>query len=111
MKRALLAALLALSTSHAHAQAPSGQMTARVTSYCLDGRSATGEWTRPGMVAVDPRVVPLYSRMTIEGLPGEYTALDTGVGVVGNWVDVWFDSCRAALDWGVRYLTVEWSAP
>jgi 3D (Asp-Asp-Asp) domain-containing protein len=107
--RPMAAAALSLAlATPAHAQAPSGSTVARVTSYCLDSRAATGEWTRPGMVAVDPRVIPLYSTLSIEGLSGEYTALDTGGGVVGDWVDVWFESCGAALNWGVQYREVTW---
>jgi len=108
MKRAMLAALLALSTSHAHAQAPSGQMTARVSAYCDPGTMRTGIWTYEGAVASDPAVVPLYSSLTIDGLPGTYTVLDTGGAVWGNRIDVFMTSCSRALEWGVREMEVRW---
>ena len=110
MKRPLLAGLLALALSAptASAQAPSGQMTARTTAYCLNGRTAMGTYVRPGVVAVDPHVIQMGSRLTIEGLDGVYVAEDTGGGVIGNWVDVYFPNCSEAVQWGVQYRNVEW---
>src|SRR4051812_32210978 len=87
----------------AHAHAPSGQITARTTAYCLTGVTRSGEWTRPGVVAVDPALIPLYSTLTIEGLSGEYTALDTGGGVHGAHVDLWLSDCGEAIRWGSQY--------
>ncbi len=111
MRRAVLAALLALSTSHAHAQAPSGSGTFRVTAFCLQGPMRSGEWTRWGAVATDPRVIPLYSTVDIAGTSRTFTALDTGGGVLGNHVDIYMPECGDALEWGSQYRTVEWSAP
>lgn len=88
----------------------------RVTAYSdsphlngTDGRgiTASGVRTHWGAVAVDPRVIPLGSRLVIEGLEGTiFTALDTGGGVIGRWVDVWFDTDWRAIQHGVRMLNV-----
>ena len=110
MSRALATcALLAATCLPAQAQEQSG--TFKVTAYCLDGRTASGQWVRPGAVAVDRSVIPLYSTLAIEGLGDGFTALDTGGGVWGNHIDLWMASCRDALNWGVRYREVQWTAP
>jgi 3D (Asp-Asp-Asp) domain-containing protein len=76
-----------------------------VTAYCLVGTTATGTHTRPGTVAVDPRVVPLGSTLRIPGY-GLGRALDTGGAIKGRRIDVWMSSCAAARTWGVRRLIV-----
>lgn len=107
MTRTLAAlALLAATSIPPQAHAESG--TFRVTGYCISGVTRSGEWTRPGVVATDPSVIPIYSTVWIEGM-GEYQALDTGGGVRGNHVDVWFESCAAAIEWGSRYRDVTWT--
>ncbi len=106
MTKALAALALLAATSvppHAHAE------TFRTTAYCLNGPTRSGEWTRPGVVAVDPRIIPLYSLVSIEGLGDGFEALDTGGGVLGNHVDIWFGSCERAVEYGVRYRDVTWS--
>jgi len=56
---------------------------------------------------VDPRVIPLGSDLLIEGMEETiFTALDTGGGVVGRWLDVWYPTDREALQHGVRLLNV-----
>lgn len=60
----------------------------------------SGRWVYAGAVATDPRVIPLGTRLTIDGLPGTYVAEDTGGGVHGHHVDVWMSSCSAAIQWG-----------
>lgn len=74
-----------------------------------DGRGITksGERTRWGVVAVDPRVIPLRSKLVIEGMEDHvFTALDTGGGIHGNWVDVWFPTDWDALQHGIRKRSV-----
>ena len=56
-------------------------------------------------VAVDPDIIPLGSKILIDG--HEYTAEDTGSGVKGNHIDIYFDSHEEALEWGVKTLEVE----
>ncbi len=52
------------------------------------GITRTGTRTRPGTVAVDPDVIPLWSELYITDY-GFGTALDTGGAVVGNLIDIW----------------------
>jgi len=77
----------------------------RATAYTGDGYTASGTVPRPGTVAVDPRVIPLGSRLYVEGY-GYGTALDTGGAISGDRVDLYFDSMREVDEWGVRYVKV-----
>ena len=72
-----------------------GTMSVLVTGYCLTGKTATGLPVGPGIVAVDPSVIPLGTRMTIPGY-GEGVAADVGGGVNGAHIDVWVASCSDA---------------
>ncbi|HWQ01529.1 MAG TPA: 3D domain-containing protein [Gaiellaceae bacterium] len=74
---------------------PGGTMSVYATGYCLKGTTATGLPVGPGIVAVDPSVIPLGTRMTIPGY-GEGVAADTGGGIKGARIDVWIKSCAQA---------------
>lgn len=74
---------------------PGDTMNVYATGYCLKGTTATGLPVGPGIVAVDPTVIPLGTRMTIPGY-GEGVAADTGGGVSGARIDVWIASCAEA---------------
>lgn len=76
-----------------------------VTAYCLAGHTASGTQVQHGTVAVDPRVIPMHTRLRIPGY-GYGRALDTGSAVKGHHIDVWMGSCSAARRWGVRLLVV-----
>jgi 3D (Asp-Asp-Asp) domain-containing protein len=80
-------------------------LTVTATGYSLPGRTATGLPVGPGIVAVDPSVIPLGTRLTIPGY-GEGVAADTGSAVVGNTIDLWFPTLADALAWGRRTVTV-----
>jgi 3D (Asp-Asp-Asp) domain-containing protein len=58
-----------------------------------------------GVVAVDPNVIPLYTRLYIEGY-GPAIAGDIGGAIRGQRIDLCFDSLGEALDWGRRPVTV-----
>lgn len=68
----------------------------------------TEQYTRWGAVATDPRVIPLYSTVDIDGTSRTFTALDTGSGVIGNHIDIWMPDCGDAINWGIQYREVEW---
>jgi uncharacterized protein YabE (DUF348 family) len=61
------------------------------------GIAATGVPVHKGIVAVDPNVIPLGSRMYIPGY-GEGVAADTGWAVVGNIIDLGFADYEES-DW------------
>lgn len=69
------------------------------------GMTAIGRPAGHGIVAVDPRVIPLGTRLYISGY-GYAVAGDTGGAIVGNRIDLGFDSLREALLFGRRDVTV-----
>ena len=75
------------------------------TGYVLRGRTSSGVPTGPGVVAVDPSVIPLGTRLTVPGY-GEAIAADTGGSVIGNTIDLWFPTLAQAHAWGRRTVTI-----
>jgi 3D (Asp-Asp-Asp) domain-containing protein/peptidoglycan hydrolase CwlO-like protein len=82
-----------------------GAMTVTATGYAFQGHTATGAPTGWGVVAVDPSVIPLGTRMTIPGY-GEGIAADTGSAIQGSRIDLWFPTVAQARAWGVRTVTI-----
>jgi peptidoglycan DL-endopeptidase CwlO len=82
-----------------------GALTVTATAYTLQGPTATGAPAGYGVVAVDPSVIPLGTRMTIPGY-GEGVAADTGGSIQGAVIDVWFPTAAAAAAWGRRTVTI-----
>lgn len=74
------------------------------TAYSLHGRTASGAVTAPGIIAADPRVLPIGSRVRIEAgsYSGEYLVADTGGAVRGKRIDIWTPSAREAMRFGRR---------
>jgi 3D (Asp-Asp-Asp) domain-containing protein len=87
---------------------PSEASSFRATAYCLKGRTANGGSVRRGIVAADPRVLPLGSRIQINAgsYSGAYTVADTGGAVKGRKLDIWMPSCVEAVRFGRRSITV-----
>ncbi|WP_010632594.1 3D domain-containing protein [Sporolactobacillus vineae] len=87
----------------------SSSKTFTLTAYSLKGTTATGvnltANPRAKVIAVDPNVIPLHSKVTIPGL-GTYTAEDTGGAIQGNRIDVHMSSTQEALNFGVRTVPV-----
>jgi 3D (Asp-Asp-Asp) domain-containing protein len=75
------------------------------TGYSLPGQTSTGLSTGWGVVAVDPSVIPLGTRLTIPGY-GEGVAADTGGDVHGTTIDLWFPTPADASAWGRRTVTI-----
>jgi 3D (Asp-Asp-Asp) domain-containing protein len=80
-------------------------LTVTATGYSLDGYTAMGLPVGWGIVAVDPSVIPLGTRLSIPGY-GDGVAADTGGAVRGATIDLWFPSQAQALAWGRRTVTV-----
>jgi len=74
------------------------------TAYSLRGRTASGRMVAKGLIAADPRHLPLGSRVRIEagGYSGEYLVADTGTLVRGKRIDIWIPSSREAMRFGRR---------
>jgi len=82
-----------------------GTITVTATGYSLPGHTSTGLPVGFGVVAVDPAVIPLGTRMTIPGY-GEGIAADTGSAVSGYTIDLWFPTLADAVAWGRRTVTI-----
>jgi 3D (Asp-Asp-Asp) domain-containing protein len=86
-------------------QGVTGTITVTATGYSLRGRTATGAPVGWGVVAVDPSVISLGTRMSIPGY-GEGFAADTGGAIQGNTIDLWFPTLAQARAWGRRTVTI-----
>ena len=86
----------------------------KLTAYCpcakccgkTDGITSTGTLAEEGRtIAVDPRVIPYGSTVTLyfaDGTSHTYTAEDCGGAIKENRIDVFFDSHEAARAFGVQ---------
>ncbi len=109
-KRAGRPATRTRATRVAAAPASGTKLTVTATAYApgVDGvgtRTATGSRAGYGVVAVDPRVIPLGTRLYIPGY-GYGVAADTGGAIKGDKIDVCFDTRAEAIAWGRRTVTI-----
>ena len=74
----------------------------RATGYTYSGYlTATGHEPRVGFIAVDPNIIPLGSKVYVDGY-GFATAADTGGAIKGNRIDLFFETEEECFDWGNR---------
>ena len=59
----------------------------------------------PRVIAVDPRVIPLGTKVYVEGY-GEAVAADTGGAIKGNKIDVHMESVNSCNSWGRKNVKV-----
>ncbi|MBC7795335.1 MAG: 3D domain-containing protein [Pyrinomonadaceae bacterium] len=78
------------------------------TAYCLKGRTAQGSGVRRGIIAADPRVLPLGTRVQISAgaWSGNYTVTDTGGAIKGRIVDIWVPNLSEARRFGRRAIKI-----
>lgn len=74
----------------------------------LSTHTATGIDLRVNsrVIAVDPSVIPLGSKVEIPGY-GVFIAGDTGGAIKGNKIDIHFSTVQQALSWGRRTITIK----
>ena len=79
------------------------------TAYCLKGRTASGINTRPGVIAADPRVLPLGTVVHLRAgrYTGTYTVMDTGGRIKGRRVDVYVPTYKEAVEFGRRQVKIK----
>jgi 3D (Asp-Asp-Asp) domain-containing protein len=85
-------------------------MAFAATAYSIEGKTADGTQTRAGIVAADPKVLPLGTRIRVEGAgayDGEYVVRDTGRAVKGREIDVYLANDREAKVFGRKAVQVE----
>jgi 3D (Asp-Asp-Asp) domain-containing protein/septal ring factor EnvC (AmiA/AmiB activator) len=95
----------------APAEGPSGRaeggrlLTVDAVAYSLPGYTASGLPVRKGVVAVDPTVIPLGTRLYVPGY-GPAIAADVGTAIKGLIIDLWFPTYEQAAAWGRRTVTI-----
>jgi 3D (Asp-Asp-Asp) domain-containing protein len=97
-----------LTTSGSRASAPStGAYRLRVdaVAYHLPGRTALGIPVRKGVVAVDPDVIPLGTKLFVPGY-GQGVAADVGIAIKGRIIDLWMPNHVAARKWGRKTVVI-----
>lgn len=106
---AFAAAALALGAGGApadHGRSESSYtLRVHAVAYHIKGRTALGIWTRPGVVAVDPKLIPLGTKLHVPGY-GHGIAADVGTAIKGRIIDLWMPSHAAARAWGRRTVTI-----
>ncbi|MGN4822104.1 3D domain-containing protein [Bacillus cereus group sp. MYBK139-2] len=70
------------------------------------GLTATGTSVRWGVIAVDPSVIPLGSKVYIPQFNQTFTAEDTGNAIKGNIIDIFMSTNSQANDWGRRNIEI-----
>lgn len=75
------------------------------------GITATGTKAKVGTIAVDPKVIPLGTKVYIEGLNGAKNygyavAEDTGGAIKGNIIDLYFNTHNETINWGRQQVNV-----
>ncbi|MDC7794522.1 LysM peptidoglycan-binding domain-containing protein [Bacillus altitudinis] len=101
--------------SSSASQSVQKEMTVTATAYTandggISGITATGvnlnKNPNAKVIAVDPNVIPLGSKVYVEGY-GEAIAADTGGAIKGNKIDVHVPSKSQAKNWGVKSVKVK----
>ena len=100
-------AATAAPTASPPASASTGARTlvADVVAYHLPGKTASGLPVGIGVIAVDPTVIPLGTRVFVPGY-GPAVAADVGSAVKGNIIDLWMPTTAQARAWGRRTVTI-----
>ena len=84
--------------------------TFEATAYCKGEVTAAGIAVQAGMVAADPKVLPLGSIIQIDRVAqryqGIYSVLDTGPMIQGRTLDLYMWSCNEALSFGRQKVRV-----
>lgn len=75
------------------------------TTYTASGRKAVRDSNGYSTIAVDPNVIPLGTRLFVQGY-GFAIAADTGSAILGNTIDVYFNTYSESCNWAVKYVNV-----
>jgi 3D (Asp-Asp-Asp) domain-containing protein len=74
-------------------------------AYHLPGKTASGLPVGKGVVAVDPKLIPLGTRLFVPGY-GRAIAADVGTAIKGRIIDLWMPTTAAARSWGRKTLVI-----
>ena len=84
---------------------PGPLSTGKSPGHPAYGITATGMRATYGVVAVDPRVIPFFTRLYVPGY-GYAIAGDTGGDIKENRIDLFFPTYGEAIQWGRRSVPV-----
>ena len=87
------------------AEPPSYKLRVDAVAYHLPGRTASGLPVRKGVVAVDPTLIPLGTRLLVPGY-GKAVAADVGVAIKGRIIDLWMPTDAQARSWGRKTVII-----
>jgi len=115
--RSVLVAALGVSLligvdASAHPRRPLRTTTLRLnaTAYCQRGITSSGVPAHTGIVAADPRRLPIGTRIQIlsvdKSYAGVYSVMDTGSRMTGRKLDIFMPSCAKARRFGRRAVEV-----
>ena len=88
---------------------PAARLLFTATAYCTGQITASGLPVSKGVVAADPAVLPLGTRVRITGAAsynGTYWVLDTGAAIRKRRLDLYIPDCAAARQFGRRSVHV-----
>ena len=88
------------------------QMKVKATAY-TGSPAEGGEYTYIGTkcregytIAVDPKVIPLGTRVYIPQFGQVFVAEDTGSAIKGRKIDIFMNSYKEAIKWGIREIDI-----
>lgn len=87
------------------AEAPSYKLRVDAVGYSLPDKTASGLSVGKGVVAVDPKVIALRTRLYVPGY-GQAVAADVGVAIKGRLIDLWFPTDQEAREWGRKTVVI-----
>ncbi len=79
------------------------------TAYSVTGTTASGEYTHRHVVAADPDILPIGSRIKIGRAgkySGEYVVADTGQKIVGRKLDIYLPNTAECKRFGKKPVRV-----
>lgn len=82
-------------------------MQVKAYAYCTGTITATG--TKPifgKTIAVDPTIIPYGTRVYIPEFDKTFIAEDCGGGIKGNKIDIYMNTEKECLNWGVQNITI-----
>ena len=83
------------------------KLEVKATAYAKDPITFTGTVPKVGhTIAVDPKVIPLGSRVYIPEFDKVFVAEDTGSAIKGNKIDIYMNTYEECKQWGIRDLTI-----
>ncbi len=110
----LVLSLFPLSAADLRVHRRHGKVPMKATAYAQHGTTKSGDHTRRGIIAADPRVLPLETKVKVTGAgpySGHYVVKDTGKKIKGHKIDVFMPSVQEAKTFGIKDVKVQVTEP